>query len=276
MGAQQIARVKGVKETGSSSSPPKAVHPTTQQNISSQMPALKAKPAGSVQGRSNPSVSPLPKPNPSSQMRNGTPSATTQPSRPSPTIATQASRVNSQTTAPALPLSNQQPPQLEPQRKATETVKRSNEPPKLSPGQLVNPKPSRPELPGLHVTSQPGSLDSGPPLLEIQPLSPERPMQPLSKPEMSRASTVMLEPPCLDAEDPNDWGVEETISQISSLDPTLSMHVEAFRTHEIDGKALLLLSTTMLMKYLGLKLGPALKICNIIDKLKGKKHLPIG
>ena len=46
------------------------------------------------------------------------------------------------------------------------------------------------------------------------------------------------------------------------------MHVEAFRTHEIDGKALLLLSTTMLMKYLGLKLGPALKICNIIDKLK--------
>ena len=73
------------------------------------------------------------------------------------------------------------------------------------------------------------------------------------------------------------------------------MHVEAFRTHEIDGKALLLLSTTMLMKYLGLKSGPALKICNIIDKLKvklrsypsvlakflkvffqGKKHLPIG
>lgn len=52
------------------------------------------------------------------------------------------------------------------------------------------------------------------------------------------------------------------------MDPTLSMHVEAFRTHEIDGKALLLLSTTMLMKYLGLKLGPALKICNIIDKLK--------
>jgi len=87
---------------------------------------------------------------------------------------------------------------------------------------------------------------------------------------------VMSEPPYLDAEDPNDWGVEETIAQISALDPTLSMHVEAFRTHEIDGKALLLLSTTMLMKYLGLKLGPALKICNIIDKLKGKKHLPIG
>ena len=179
------------------------------------MPALKAKSVGSVQGRSNPSVSPLPKPNPSSQIRNNNPSAATQPSRPSPTIATQTSRVTSQTTAPALPLSNQQPPQLEPQRKVSEPVKRLNEPPKLSSGQIVNPEPSRSELPSLPVMSQASSLDSGPPLLEIQPLSPERPMQPLSKPEMSRASTVMLEPPCLDAEDPNDWGVEETISQVS-------------------------------------------------------------
>jgi polycomb protein SCMH1 len=42
------------------------------------------------------------------------------------------------------------------------------------------------------------------------------------------------------------------------------------------GKALLLLTSDMMMKYLGLKLGPSLKICNIIEKLKGKKHLPIG
>ncbi len=60
------------------------------------------------------------------------------------------------------------------------------------------------------------------------------------------------------------------------MDPSLSIHVEAFRTHEIDGKALLLLTSAMMMKYLGLKLGPALKICNIIDKLKGNKHLPVG
>ena len=60
------------------------------------------------------------------------------------------------------------------------------------------------------------------------------------------------------------------------MDPTLALHVDAFRVHEIDGKALLLLTSDMLMKYLGLKLGPALKICNIIDKLKGKKHLPVG
>jgi len=63
---------------------------------------------------------------------------------------------------------------------------------------------------------------------------------------------------------------------ISGIDPSLAVHVETFRVHEIDGKALLLLTSDMMMKYLGLKLGPALKIANIIDKIKGKKHLPIG
>ena len=40
---------------------------------------------------------------------------------------------------------------------------------------------------------------------------------------------------------------------------------------EIDGKALLLLNSEMMMKYMGLKLGPALKICHIVNKLKARK-----
>ena len=40
---------------------------------------------------------------------------------------------------------------------------------------------------------------------------------------------------------------------------------------EIDGKAFLLLNSDMLMKYMGLKLGPALKLCALIEKLKNKK-----
>ena len=40
---------------------------------------------------------------------------------------------------------------------------------------------------------------------------------------------------------------------------------------EIDGKALLLLNSEMLMKYMGLKLGPALKLCHVIDKVKVRK-----
>lgn len=37
---------------------------------------------------------------------------------------------------------------------------------------------------------------------------------------------------------------------------------------EIDGKALLLLRSDMMMKYMGLKLGPALKLTFHIDRLK--------
>lgn len=44
-----------------------------------------------------------------------------------------------------------------------------------------------------------------------------------------------------------------------------------FYSQEIDGNALLLLKSDMIMKYLGLKLGPALKLCYHIDKLKQTK-----
>lgn len=40
---------------------------------------------------------------------------------------------------------------------------------------------------------------------------------------------------------------------------------------EIDGGVFMLLSSDMMMKYLGLKLGFVLKFSNIIEKLKGKK-----
>ncbi|KAF0042993.1 hypothetical protein F2P81_004330 [Scophthalmus maximus] len=41
---------------------------------------------------------------------------------------------------------------------------------------------------------------------------------------------------------------------------------------EIDGKALLLLRSDVIMKYMGLKLGPALKLCHHIEKLKQTKQ----
>ena len=65
------------------------------------------------------------------------------------------------------------------------------------------------------------------------------------------------------------------IGHITFLDVTLGPHVEMFRSHEIDGKALLLLTDDMMMKYMNMKLGPALKVSNIINMLQGKKHLPI-
>lgn len=45
-----------------------------------------------------------------------------------------------------------------------------------------------------------------------------------------------------------------------------------FLLQEIDGKALLLLRSEMIMKYMGLKLGPALKLCYHIERLKQGKY----
>lgn len=48
--------------------------------------------------------------------------------------------------------------------------------------------------------------------------------------------------------------------------------VVVFIWQEIDGKALLLLNSDMMMRYMDLKLGPALKICNLVNRVKGRRH----
>ncbi|XP_029978942.1 polycomb protein SCMH1-like [Sphaeramia orbicularis] len=73
--------------------------------------------------------------------------------------------------------------------------------------------------------------------------------------------------------DASSWSVEEVIRFVQEADPhTLGPHVELFRKHEIDGKALMLLRSDVIMKYMGLKLGPALKLCHHIEKLKHTKQ----
>ncbi|NXK71981.1 SCMH1 protein, partial [Amazona guildingii] len=75
----------------------------------------------------------------------------------------------------------------------------------------------------------------------------------------------------LSGRDPASWSVEEVMQFIRESDPQLGPHADLFRKHEIDGKALLLLRSDMMMKYMGLKLGPALKLTYHIDKLKQGK-----
>lgn len=66
-----------------------------------------------------------------------------------------------------------------------------------------------------------------------------------------------------------DWNIEQVVFYISQLsDNYFSSYTERFRHHEIDGKALVLLTTDILMKYMGFKLGPALKLNNYLDKLR--------
>ncbi|XP_043918363.1 polycomb protein SCMH1 isoform X2 [Protopterus annectens] len=68
--------------------------------------------------------------------------------------------------------------------------------------------------------------------------------------------------------DPSAWTVEDVMQFVRDADPQLGPHADLFRKHEIDGKALLLLRSDMMMKYMGLKLGPALKLTFHIDRLK--------
>ncbi|XP_011262299.1 polycomb protein Scm isoform X1 [Camponotus floridanus] len=75
--------------------------------------------------------------------------------------------------------------------------------------------------------------------------------------------------------EPAEWTIEDVIHYIAITDPALGQHADLFRKHEIDGKALLLLNSDMMMKYMGLKLGPALKICNLVNRIKGRRHMLI-
>ena len=172
--------------------------------------------------------------------------------------AQQIAKAKGTTGASAASSGSSSPPQQLPQNPAVQqqlSLQAVKQPSKGSPTEQQSPR------------SQPPLLESE---SEIQPAlqSPPLPLLQAEALQLAEDELVEMAPPVDPGRDPNDWGVEETIGQIALLDPTLSVHVEAFRSHEIDGKALLLLTSDMLMKYLGLKLGPALKICNIIDKLK--------
>ncbi|KAM6919223.1 polyhomeotic-like protein 3 [Xenentodon cancila] len=66
---------------------------------------------------------------------------------------------------------------------------------------------------------------------------------------------------------PSQWNVEQVFSYINTL-PGGSDVAEKFRSQEIDGQALLLLTEDHLVSTMNLKLGPALKLCAHINSLK--------
>ncbi|XP_073729711.1 polyhomeotic-like protein 3 isoform X7 [Misgurnus anguillicaudatus] len=66
---------------------------------------------------------------------------------------------------------------------------------------------------------------------------------------------------------PSQWSVENVCSFIGSLPGCHDLAAE-FRSQEIDGQALLLLTEDHLMSAMNIKLGPALKICAQINTLK--------
>uniref|UniRef100_A0A663MA27 Scm polycomb group protein like 2 n=1 Tax=Athene cunicularia TaxID=194338 RepID=A0A663MA27_ATHCN len=86
-------------------------------------------------------------------------------------------------------------------------------------------------------------------------------------------NSLKREPSRILNKNPSTWSIEEVMHFVKEADPqALAPHAELFRRHEIDGKALLLLRSDMIMKYMGLKLGPALKLCYHIERLKQGKY----
>ncbi|NXK85941.1 SCMH1 protein, partial [Formicarius rufipectus] len=132
-------------------------------------------------------------------------------------------------------------------------------------------------LPGYRHLHQPSSLSQGSPSAlhrrSSGGKSSERscPLTPCLAPAGSDRYVGPRDAPRLNGRDPSCWTVEEVMQFIREADPQLGPHAELFRKHEIDGKALLLLRSDMMMKYMGLKLGPALKLTYHIDKLKQGK-----
>ncbi|XP_041659825.1 polyhomeotic-like protein 3 isoform X2 [Cheilinus undulatus] len=70
-----------------------------------------------------------------------------------------------------------------------------------------------------------------------------------------------------DVDCPSQWNVEQVFSFINSL-PGGQDVAEEFRSQEIDGQALLLLTEDHLVSTMNVKLGPALKLCAHINSLK--------
>ncbi|NXE50201.1 LMBL1 protein, partial [Casuarius casuarius] len=67
------------------------------------------------------------------------------------------------------------------------------------------------------------------------------------------------------------WTVEEVASFIQRL-PGCKEQAAVFREEQIDGEAFLLLNQTDMVKILGIKLGPALKIYNAILMLRSAEE----
>ncbi|XP_065057114.1 polycomb protein Scm-like isoform X2 [Rhopilema esculentum] len=64
---------------------------------------------------------------------------------------------------------------------------------------------------------------------------------------------------------PRSWSVENVAEFLEKTD--LKDYANIFRDNDIDGKAMLLLKRDIVINYMGLKIGPAVKLLDLIDEL---------
>lgn len=65
---------------------------------------------------------------------------------------------------------------------------------------------------------------------------------------------------------PLEWSVDEVVRFISSTDCASLANI--FKEQDIDGQALLLLTLPTVQECMDLKLGPAIKLCHQIERVK--------
>ncbi|MFT7799398.1 sex comb on midleg-like protein 2 [Arapaima gigas] len=131
------------------------------------------------------------------------------------------------------------------------------------PPTLRSPSEYRPKASSTYYSASP------PPLRRLSSTSHHRQVEAASSTTGPDVQAMERETPGSLASSPSTWSIEEVMQFVRDADPqTLAPHAELFRKHEIDGRALLLLRSDMVMKYMGLKLGPALKLCYHIERLK--------
>ncbi|TMS02911.1 hypothetical protein E3U43_020891 [Larimichthys crocea] len=66
---------------------------------------------------------------------------------------------------------------------------------------------------------------------------------------------------------PLEWSVDEVVQFINSTDCASLANI--FQEQDIDGQALLLLTLPTVQECMDLKLGPAIKLCHQIERVKG-------
>ncbi|XP_063696427.1 polycomb protein Scm isoform X2 [Culicoides brevitarsis] len=160
---------------------------------------------------------------------------------------------------------------VSPKRRSVEVA--SDERRSMAPTSTTNNTPM--EVKTEAVTSTTNRTPQTPPVATVAPEQSQPTQQQAQQSTPVIPQQTIMSPPSLRAPI-TEWGIEDVITYISATDPSLSIHAELFRRHEIDGKAFLLLNSDMMMKYMGLKLGPALKICNLVSKAKGRRQSNIS
>ncbi|KAK3101257.1 hypothetical protein FSP39_002207 [Pinctada imbricata] len=79
-------------------------------------------------------------------------------------------------------------------------------------------------------------------------------------------NTSVVKPELILNSNPLYWSVNDVVSYIKSTE--CAQLARLLKEQDIDGQALLLLSLPVLQEYLDLKLGPAIKLCHHIEKIK--------